>query len=120
MSAFSKQIPENHRPSTRCEIIDSNFCQAFIDLRVGGDRLAQSRKITLHIRQEHRHSDPRESFRQHLQADRLTGTRRTRNQAMPVAVSRQKVLQTFAFTDQDWINRAHVAPIQIVIDQSLT
>jgi hypothetical protein len=39
---------------------------------------------------------------------------------MPVAVSRQKVLQIFAFADQDWINFAHAAPVQSVVFESLT
>ena len=51
---------------------------------VAAAHLRKSREITLHVRHEHRHPDPRKALGQHLQAHRLSGACRAGDQAVTI------------------------------------
>ena len=85
VAALAKDVPENDRPAAGGKILDTDFFEALVDLGVRRDGLAQAGQVAFYIRQEYRHSNAREPFRQNLQRDGLTGTGRTGYQAVAVA-----------------------------------
>ena len=74
-------------------------------------------QIALHIRQEHRDTNPREVIGQSLQGDRLARARRTGDQPVPVGQRRPKqhILPGRGFRDDKWF--AHVGRPSRVISR---
>jgi len=66
MAAFSKKIPKNNRDAFVGVVVNADFIDSFLDLRVRSAGLADARKVAFHISQENRHARPGKAFGQYL------------------------------------------------------
>jgi hypothetical protein len=89
MTAGAKHIPENRRIATLRVIAECENPDPTIDFLVRSTGLGNTRQIALNIRGENRHARPGKTFGKHLQGDGLTGTGRTGDQTMAVALACQ-------------------------------
>jgi hypothetical protein len=103
-----EDVPEYYGPAGGREIVDTDFFQALVDFRVRRYGLAQAGQVAFHIGQENRDANARKPFRQHLQRNGFPGSGGAGDQAVPIAVCGQQILQVFAFSNKDRINFTHV------------
>ena len=81
---FSEDVEEAGGAAGELRVFDAEFRHAFFDEAAESARLADAGKVAFHIGHEAGHARLGEGLGQHLQGHGLTGTRRSRDQAMPV------------------------------------
>ena len=111
MAELAVDVPEHHRVGFVAVVRVAHQREALLDLLVHGACGGQSGHVALHVGHEHRHADPRKTFRQCHQGHGLAGAGGARDQAMAVAELRQQMhvaagVGGDGLADQDGIHEA--------------
>ena len=107
MPAPSKDIPEHHRVRLMGIAFDADLLRSLLEFLIGGAGRRQPGNIPLNVRNEHRHAQPGEAFRQDHQRDGLARAGRARDHAVAVAIFREQMDLLVAFADKYPVHRVH-------------
>ena len=102
VAALTIDVPEHDRIGLGLPVGNAELGDARLQLLTRrGSGLAEAGEIALHVGEEDRNAQPRESLREHHQRHRLAGAGRAGDQSMAIAVPRQQIYVLFALAEMN-------------------